>query len=94
MISLDLSVRFGDLLQIATLVGGGAIFLVNFKSENAAYRAQAKADTEAHAKRLASIESEMSKQTDILTRLAAGEERMNGLDRRIELMEDTRRVHA
>ena len=88
MLTFDLSVRFGDLLTVGAFLTGGVVILSNFKSESATYRAQAKADAEAHAKRLTSLEIEMTKQTDILTRLAAGEERMNGLDRRMTMIED------
>lgn len=75
-VTFDLTLRIGDVLQILTVAGGGLMVLHNMKAE-AANQDQ----------RLKHLENEMGKQTEILTRLASGEERMNGFDHRLHLLE-------
>lgn len=72
----DMSIKLGDLLQITSILAGGFMVLGYMKSES-----------KNNNSRLKWLENEMGKQTEILTRLASGEERMNGLDRRITLIE-------
>jgi hypothetical protein len=73
---IDLSIRLGDLVQVATIAAGGLMVF-------ATMRAEAKLS----ARRLDNVEAELAKQTSILTQLAAGEARMDGFDRRISLLE-------
>jgi hypothetical protein len=76
---MDLSLRLGDLLQIATVAAGGLMVF-----------AQMRADSKNIKERLGAAEEELAKQTVILTQLAAGEARMDGLDRRLQLLENAR----
>jgi hypothetical protein len=72
MIDMDFTVRLGDLLQAGVIAAGGLIVFTQMRSESAANK-----------NRLDRVDGELAKQTDILTRLASGEERMNGLSQRI-----------
>lgn len=74
--SFDMAIRLGDIMQIITIAAGGLMVLGYMKAE-----------ARNNDKRLEWLEGEMMKQTEILARLASGEERMNGLDRRITLVE-------
>lgn len=75
-VSFDMVVKLGDIMQVATVAAGGLMVLGYMKSE-----------AKNNDGRLKWLENEMGKQTDILTRLASGEERMNGIDRRLTLLE-------
>lgn len=83
MASFDMAIRLGDLVQVIVLVVGGVIVFARMRFE-----------AEAHKSRLNRMESELTKQTDILTRLASGEERMNGMDRRLTLLETRQMAHS
>ncbi|MBY6242852.1 hypothetical protein [Methylosinus sp. Sm6] len=76
---IDLSVRLGDLLQVVTIAAGGLIVF-----------AQMRADLRSVNVRLDKSEAELAKQTAILAQLSAGEARMDGLDRRLTLIEEAR----
>ncbi|ATQ67828.1 MULTISPECIES: hypothetical protein [Methylosinus] len=76
---IDFSLRLVDLLQVAVIAAGWIMVF-------ATMRAEAKTS----ARRLDNVESELAKQTMILTQLSAGEARMDGLDRRLTLIEEAR----
>lgn len=77
---IDFSLRLGDLLQVAVIAGGGLMVFSTMRADLRSVNA-----------RLEKSEAELAKQTAILTQLAAGEARMDGLDRRLALLEDGRR---
>lgn len=77
--SFDLAIRIGDILQVVTISAGGLAVFV-----------QMRADMKNINARLDKNDEELAKQTLILSQLAAGEERMNGLERRLELIENRR----
>ena len=75
-ISFDWAVHFGDIMQAVTFLSA-AISL-------AAYMRMTITE---HAKRLDKIDTELARQTDILVKLATGEQRMSGLEHRLDLLE-------
>ncbi len=78
-VAIDYSIRIGDIIQIVTIAAGGMLVV-----------AQMRFDLRAVNERLDKSEAELAKQTDILTQLAAGDARMDGLDRRLTLLENLR----
>jgi hypothetical protein len=80
-LGLDLTIRISDLILAAGVLGGGLISFVLMRQE-----------LKHHGHRLYLVEGEIHKQTDILVDLARQNERMAGIDRRLEFLErDTAR---
>ena len=74
--TIDWTIRAGDLLTVGSILCGGAAVLFNMHGS-----------VKEHNRRLDALEEEMKSQTLILTKLAAGEERMRGLEHRVDLLE-------
>lgn len=94
MLAVDWTLKVGDLLTILLLVGGGASGLIAYlrnegrKEMKLQENERRKADRdEAYGQRLSALEVEMKTQTNILERLAAGDERMKGIEHRLGLIE-------
>jgi K+/H+ antiporter YhaU regulatory subunit KhtT len=77
---IDPSIRLGDLLQAALLVAGGLVAFATMRADMTSIKS-----------RLDNTDKELQKQTAILAQLSAGEARMDGLDRRLTLLEEARR---
>lgn len=77
---IDYSIRIGDLIQVCAIAGGGLMVFAAMRQDMRNINV-----------RLDKNDQELAKQTQILTQLAAGEARMDGLDRRLTLVEDGRR---
>jgi K+/H+ antiporter YhaU regulatory subunit KhtT len=77
---IDPNIRFGDLLQIAVIAAGGLMVFATMRADLRTINA-----------RLDKADEELKKQTAILAQLSAGEARMDGLDRRLTLLEEARR---
>lgn len=86
MPGIDWSLRFGDLLVILSALGGGVALVLKWQRDETKQGLQ----FAEIGPRLQDLEIEMKKQTTILERLAAGDERMRGLERRLELIENAR----
>ncbi|PWB94643.1 hypothetical protein [Methylosinus sporium] len=88
--SIDYSIRVGDLIQIATIAAGGLLVFAQMRYDLRSVNERLDKSSTDLAKRLDKSEAELEKQTDILTQLAAGDARMDGLDRRLTLLENAR----
>jgi hypothetical protein len=75
-IAVDWTLRLGDLATVGSIVVGG--LLVAFEMRSNLLR---------QGERLGLVESELKRQTEILTALSAGEVRMDGIEKRLELLE-------
>ena len=94
MLTVDWTLKIGDLLTILLLCLGGFSGAVAYlraetkKDVKLQESEQRKADRDkAYGERLAAVEVEMKTQTRILERLAAGDERMKGIEHRLNLIE-------
>ncbi|MBY6239797.1 hypothetical protein [Methylosinus sp. Sm6] len=76
---IDFSLRLGDLLQVAAIAAGGLMVFATMR-----------ADLRIINVRLDKADDELKKQTAILAQLSAGEARMDGIDRRLTLIEESR----
>jgi hypothetical protein len=83
MMIVDWSVNLGNLLQIASILGGGLVVLATMRSEARFSRQQLKD----HHDRLHEIEDELKKQTDVLVTLARQDEQIKGMSTRIAALE-------
>ena len=76
MIDIDFTLRLGDVLQASVVAMGGLSVFNQMRNE-----------ARENKSRLDRVDTELIKQTDILSRLASGEERMNGFSHRLSLIE-------
>jgi len=76
MIDVDYTMRLGDILQAVVVAVGGLTVFNQMRNES-----------NENKSRLDRVDGELIKQTDILTRLASGEERMNGFSHRLSMVE-------
>lgn len=74
--NFDLVLRLGDIVQVMSIAAGGLLVF-----------SQMRVESKSNRERLDRVEDELAKQTEILTRLAAGDARMDGLERRLQLLE-------
>jgi len=94
MLAVDWTLKIGDLLTIILLLGGGFSGVIAYlraedrKDVKLQESEKRKAERDAsYGERLAAVEIEMKTQTKILERLAAGDERMKGIECRLGLIE-------
>jgi hypothetical protein len=86
MVEFDATIRLSDVIQVIVIAGGGLYAFARMRAGLDANQSQ----FAAVLKRLDRTDEELEKQTTILAQLAKGEARMDGLDRRLTLLEDGR----
>ncbi|HEY8066652.1 MAG TPA: hypothetical protein VIF40_18285 [Methylosinus sp.] len=86
MVEFDATVRLSDIMQAIVIAGGGLYALAQMRAGLQA----TKDEIAAVHRRLDRTDEELEKQTTILAQLAKGEARMDGLDRRLTLLESPR----